>query len=83
MLAAPCVTLSYVVSGFSRTKYTRMKHAPADLASVPLAVASRTTILGDYVALTKPRLNGLVVATSAAGYYSARPTRRTCCRWRS
>ncbi len=24
---------------------------------------------GDYVALTKPRLNGLVVATSAAGYY--------------
>jgi protoheme IX farnesyltransferase len=29
--------------------------------------ASRT--LADYIALTKPRLNGLVVATSAAGYY--------------
>src|SRR3954462_12060315 len=25
--------------------------------------------IGDYVALTKPRLNFLVVATSAAGYY--------------
>jgi protoheme IX farnesyltransferase len=45
-----------------------MKHA-ADAASVPLPVASRPTMLGDYVALTKPRLNGLVVATSAAGYY--------------
>jgi protoheme IX farnesyltransferase len=31
------------------------------------AAAART--LGDYIALTKPRLNGLVVATSAAGYY--------------
>ncbi len=29
--------------------------------------ASRT--FADYIALTKPRLNGLVVATSAAGYY--------------
>ena len=29
--------------------------------------SSRT--LADYIALTKPRLNGLVVATSAAGYY--------------
>ena len=28
-----------------------------------------TAILSDYVALTKPRLNVLVVATSAAGYY--------------
>jgi protoheme IX farnesyltransferase len=30
-------------------------------------------MLGDYVALTKPRLNGLVVATSAAGYYLGAP----------
>ena len=38
--------------------------------------------LGDYVALTKPRLNLLVVATSAAGYYLGdRRTRRRCCRW--
>src|SRR5205823_14696313 len=28
-----------------------------------------STRVGDYVALTKPRLNALVVATSAAGYY--------------
>jgi protoheme IX farnesyltransferase len=31
--------------------------------------ARRATGLGDYFALTKPRLNFLVVATSAAGYY--------------
>ena len=30
---------------------------------------AQTTPIGDYVALTKPRLNFLVVATSAAGYY--------------
>jgi protoheme IX farnesyltransferase len=30
-------------------------------------------MLGDYVALAKPRLNGLVVATSAAGYYLGAP----------
>ena len=29
----------------------------------------RGGLLADYVALTKPRLNGLVVASSAAGYY--------------
>ncbi|MGB7217683.1 MAG: heme o synthase [Vicinamibacterales bacterium] len=46
-----------------------MKHARAGAASVPLPVAGRPTILGDYVTLTKLRLNGLVVATSAAGYY--------------
>ena len=34
---------------------------PADTATAPR--------LGDYIALTKPRLNVLVVATSAAGYY--------------
>jgi protoheme IX farnesyltransferase len=35
--------------------------------SMPHAHTSRT--ISDYVALTKPRLNVLVVATSAAGYY--------------
>jgi protoheme IX farnesyltransferase len=34
--------------------------------------AART--LGDYIALTKPRLNLLVVATSAAGYYLGAPS---------
>jgi protoheme IX farnesyltransferase len=38
--------------------------APATLAGV-----RRQSNLGDYVALTKPRLNFLVVLTSAAGYY--------------
>jgi heme o synthase len=33
------------------------------------AVRSQPTPIADYVALTKPRLNVLVVATSAAGYY--------------
>jgi len=31
--------------------------------------ASVATTIGDYIALTKPRLNVLVVATSGAGYY--------------
>ena len=34
-----------------------------------LAIGGTPTRLADYVALTKPRLNVLVVATSAAGYY--------------
>jgi heme o synthase len=47
-----------------------MKQLPANAAPIPLAAPRRTTALvGDYVALTKPRLNFLVVATSAAGYY--------------
>jgi protoheme IX farnesyltransferase len=37
-------------------------------ATVPLPAASRGTI-GDYITLVKPRLNMLVVASSAAGYY--------------
>lgn len=41
-------------------------------APVPLAIGRRTA-LADFVALTKPRLNGLVVATSAAGYYLGSP----------
>ncbi|MCC7417635.1 MAG: protoheme IX farnesyltransferase [Acidobacteria bacterium] len=41
----------------------------ADLASLPISGSSRPSVLSDYLALTKPRLNMLVVATSAAGYY--------------
>ena len=54
-----------------------MKDAPADAA--PVAARRRraapTASLADYVALTKPRLNFLVVATSAAGYYLGGPAR--------
>src|SRR5450759_1033895 len=45
--------------------------SPADV--VPLARQS-SDVIGDYVALTKPRLNFLVVATSAAGYYLGGPS---------
>ena len=38
-------------------------------AAVPASHADSWRTLADYVALTKPRLNVLVVATSAAGYY--------------
>jgi heme o synthase len=41
----------------------------AGSVSVPLQVGRTSARLADYVALTKPRLNVLVVATSAAGYY--------------
>ncbi len=51
-----------------------MKHAPVDAASLSLPAARRSSsIVGDYLALTKPRLNFLVVATSAAGYYLGGP----------
>jgi len=46
-----------------------MKHARADVAPAALSAAKWTAVLGDYVALTKPRLNLLVVLSSAAGYY--------------
>jgi protoheme IX farnesyltransferase len=47
-----------------------VKPAHTDPASVPIATGRRAaSLLSDYIALTKPRLNGLVVATSAAGYY--------------
>jgi protoheme IX farnesyltransferase len=46
-----------------------VKEAPADVAAIPMTEARRASALGDYLALTKPRLNFLVVATSAAGYY--------------
>ncbi len=47
-----------------------MKNPPLDAAALPTAaVQPGTRRFGDYVALTKPRLNFLVVLTSAAGYY--------------
>ena len=46
-----------------------MKNARASAAAAPLAVRGSWARLSDFIALTKPRLNGLVVATSAAGYY--------------
>ena len=45
-----------------------MKNAPANLAQA-LPDVHRSSVFSDYVALTKPRLNFLVVLTSAAGYY--------------
>ncbi|MGE0703235.1 MAG: heme o synthase [Vicinamibacterales bacterium] len=47
-----------------------MKDVRADLATGPLAVERRApSALSNYLALTKPRLNLLVVLTSAGGYY--------------
>ena len=45
-----------------------MKDARAGVSSVPLAIERRRP-LAAFIELTKPRLNLLVVATSAAGYY--------------
>ena len=42
---------------------------PVPVASRSLSTPRPAGLLGDYVALTKPRLNFLVVLTSAAGYY--------------
>jgi protoheme IX farnesyltransferase len=38
-------------------------------AAAAVRIARRPSIVSDYIALTKPRLNFLVVLTSAAGYY--------------
>jgi protoheme IX farnesyltransferase len=45
-----------------------VKNPPADVADA-LSDVRRASSVADYVALTKPRLNLLVVLTSAAGYY--------------
>jgi heme o synthase len=50
-----------------------VKDAPVDVATIPVPAVRRSSALGDYVALTKPRLNFLVVATSAAAYYLGGP----------
>ena len=45
-----------------------------DVASAPLTIERRSgSVVADYVQLAKPRLNLLVVATSAAGYYLGGP----------
>jgi len=49
-----------------------VKDLRADLATVSLPAPGRGTF-ADFVGLTKPRLNFLVVATSAAGYYLGAP----------
>jgi protoheme IX farnesyltransferase len=46
-----------------------VKPAQADVAGVTLGARSTAAVLLDYIALTKPRLNLLVVATSGAGYF--------------
>jgi len=46
-----------------------MKDLRAEAASVSLPLVRGCLAVSDYVALTKPRLNLLVVVTSAAGYY--------------
>jgi heme o synthase len=46
-----------------------VKEAPLAATVLPLAETQRGSAFADYLALTKPRLNFLVVATSAAGYY--------------
>lgn len=46
-----------------------MKPAGADVANIGLSDARRSSAVSDFIALTKPRLNFLVVLTSAAGYY--------------
>jgi protoheme IX farnesyltransferase len=46
-----------------------VKHAPVDAAVLGMPETRRASGFGDYLALTKPRLNALVVGTSAAGYY--------------
>jgi len=53
-----------------------VKEIRADAAAVPVPAASRGA-LGDYLSLTKPRLNLLVVITSAAGYYLGAPPAAT------
>jgi protoheme IX farnesyltransferase len=45
-----------------------------EVASAPLVIERRTGgLVADYIQLAKPRLNLLVVATSAAGYYLGGP----------
>ena len=47
-----------------------MKGVRVEVAPVPLSVGRRSSqVIADYLALTKPRLNSLVVVTSAGGYY--------------
>jgi protoheme IX farnesyltransferase len=47
--------------------------APSSLTSPPLLTRGRLAALRDYLALGKPRLNALVLATTLVGYLMARP----------
>jgi len=51
-----------------------MKDAHADAVPVGLQATRTPARIADFVALAKPRLNLLVVATSAAGYYLGSPS---------
>src|SRR5688572_1427463 len=52
-----------------------VKNAQVEIVPTPLALGRRTPRrVGDYVSLAKPRLNLLVVASSAAGYYLGSPS---------
>jgi protoheme IX farnesyltransferase len=51
-----------------------MKRVAAEMTGVPIPAVRQRSAFADYVALTKPRLNFLVVLTSAAGYYLGTPT---------
>ena len=46
-----------------------MRDSPIEAATIAVPDPRRASVFADYLALTKPRLNLLVVATSAAGYY--------------
>jgi protoheme IX farnesyltransferase len=46
-----------------------VRDAPIDAATIVVSEPRRSSVFADYLALTKPRLNFLVIATSAAGYY--------------
>ena len=52
-----------------------MKNAQVEIVPAPLALGRRTPRrVADYISLAKPRLNLLVVASSAAGYYLGSPS---------
>jgi heme o synthase len=51
------------------SRVAAVPHVPIESASAAGTANPAAAVLRDYVALTKPRLNFLVVATSAAGYY--------------
>jgi protoheme IX farnesyltransferase len=55
-----------------------VKGVRVDVAPVHLSVGRRSSqVVADYLALTKPRLNSLVVVTSAGGYYLGASSPRT------
>ena len=50
-----------------------MSHSPSHVEAHPAAGAKAHTRLGDYLTLTKPRLNFLVLLTTAAAYSLGAP----------